>query len=60
VLSVVALLAQDPDPSDAAIAEWLEGNLCRCTGYTPIIEAARTAAARMAASRRPETKASPR
>jgi len=39
------LLARTPDPSDADIREGLNGNLCRCTGYTKIIEAVRRAAA---------------
>jgi carbon-monoxide dehydrogenase small subunit len=39
------LLARNPDPSDADIREGLNGNLCRCTGYTKIIEAVRHAAA---------------
>jgi aerobic carbon-monoxide dehydrogenase small subunit len=39
------LLARHPEPSDADIREGLNGNLCRCTGYTKIIEAVRRAAA---------------
>lgn len=38
-------LARNPDPSDADIREGLNGNLCRCTGYTKIVEAVRRAAA---------------
>ncbi|HEY6759266.1 MAG TPA: (2Fe-2S)-binding protein [Baekduia sp.] len=38
------LLARNPDPSDDDIREGLNGNLCRCTGYTKIIEAVRHAA----------------
>jgi carbon-monoxide dehydrogenase small subunit len=38
-------LARCPDPSDADIREGLNGNLCRCTGYTKIVEAVRRAAA---------------
>ena len=30
-----------PEPSDAAIEKALQGNLCRCTGYEPIVRAAR-------------------
>jgi carbon-monoxide dehydrogenase small subunit len=44
IMSVVDLLANDPDPSEAAIREWLEGNLCRCTGYHNIVRAVRQAA----------------
>jgi carbon-monoxide dehydrogenase small subunit len=38
------LLERNPDPSDADIREGLNGNLCRCTGYTKIIDAVRKAA----------------
>jgi aerobic-type carbon monoxide dehydrogenase small subunit (CoxS/CutS family) len=44
-----ALLAENPDPDPAEIREYLEGNICRCTGYRPIIEAVQAAAARMRA-----------
>jgi aerobic carbon-monoxide dehydrogenase small subunit len=37
-------LKRNPDPSDADIREGLNGNLCRCTGYTKIVEAVRRAA----------------
>jgi aerobic carbon-monoxide dehydrogenase small subunit len=37
-------LARCPDPSDADIREGLNGNLCRCTGYTKIVAAVRRAA----------------
>ncbi|RJT42238.1 (2Fe-2S)-binding protein [Rahnella woolbedingensis] len=37
LLSTKALLDVRPDPSDDEINEALEGNLCRCTGYQPII-----------------------
>ena len=47
IMSVVDLLARDPHPDDAAIREWLEGNLCRCTGYHNIVRAVQTAAATM-------------
>jgi len=47
LISAVALLARDPDPSDESIRDGLAGNLCRCTGYQPIIEAVRRAAAEM-------------
>lgn len=40
-----ALLAENPRPTRAEITEYLEGNICRCTGYRPIIEAIETAAA---------------
>ena len=44
VLSVVALLAHDPDPDDAAVSEALSGNLCRCGVYTRVRKAVHLAA----------------
>lgn len=38
LMSTKALLDKTPRPSDQQIAEALEGNLCRCTGYKPIIK----------------------
>ena len=43
ILSAKALLARDPSPTDDAIRHALSGNLCRCTGYTKILEAVRQA-----------------
>lgn len=40
-----ALLDRNPDPSDAEIRDYLDGNICRCTGYRPIVAAVRAAAA---------------
>ncbi|MFN4209965.1 MAG: xanthine dehydrogenase small subunit [Devosia sp.] len=39
VMSLYGLWMRDPDPSQAAIEKALQGNLCRCTGYAPIIRA---------------------
>ena len=39
VLSATELLARNPDPTRHEVQEALSGNLCRCTGYEPIIEA---------------------
>lgn len=39
ILSATELLAKHPKPGVNEIREALSGNLCRCTGYTPIIEA---------------------
>ena len=44
ILSVKALLARHPDPDEPLIRQWLNANMCRCTGYQMIIEAVRTAA----------------
>ena len=38
VMSALDLVARNPDPSDAEVREWLEGNLCRCTGYHNIVK----------------------
>ena len=45
VVSVAALLATDLAPDDASIRRALVGNLCRCTGYRSIFDAARSAGA---------------
>ena len=45
LLSVEALLQENPDPTDAEIREGISGNLCRCTGYHNIVKAVRLAAA---------------
>ncbi|MGD2089768.1 MAG: (2Fe-2S)-binding protein [Candidatus Aminicenantes bacterium] len=39
VMAAEALLESNPNPTDEEIKEGLAGNLCRCTGYLPIIEA---------------------
>lgn len=41
LLTLSALLREDAAPSDEAIRDALAGNLCRCTGYQPMIEAVR-------------------
>src|SRR5258705_3352268 len=43
VLSVKALLEENPNPSDEEVREYLAGNLCRCAGYADILRAVRTA-----------------
>ena len=48
VLTVKALLAENPDPSEEEIAEALGGNLCRCGSYVKIADAVRRAAAELA------------
>jgi carbon-monoxide dehydrogenase small subunit len=47
ILTVMALLADSPDPSDEQVREAIAGNLCMCTGYQNIVRAARTAAQRL-------------
>ena len=38
VLAAEALLSKDPHPSEAEVRRAIEGNLCRCTGYTMIVD----------------------
>jgi carbon-monoxide dehydrogenase small subunit len=44
VMSAVALLAANPDPSDHEIRHAIAGNICRCTGYDKIVAAIAAAA----------------
>ena len=44
VMSAVDLLNNKPDPSEGEIRRWLDGNLCRCTGYHNIVKAIQAAA----------------
>ncbi len=39
ILAAKALLDENSNPTEEEVKEWLSGNLCRCTGYTKIIEA---------------------
>ena len=39
VMSAVDLVQENADPSETEIREWLEGNICRCTGYHNIVKA---------------------
>ena len=45
IMSGAALLNETPDPSDHEIRDWLEGNICRCTGYHNIVRSVKLAAA---------------
>jgi carbon-monoxide dehydrogenase small subunit len=49
IVSLEALLGTNPTPGEAEIREALVGNLCRCTGYNKIVDAALEAAERRAA-----------
>ena len=51
VVTVTALLGQNPDPTEEEIRVGLSGNLCRCTGYQGIIAAVRAAAVEVRATR---------
>ena len=48
VLTAVALLKENPQPTDEQIVEAMNGNLCRCNGYTKIMNAVRRAATQIA------------
>ena len=47
ILTTKALLDEIPDPSEDEIKHYLEGNLCRCTGYTKILDAVNIAIKQM-------------
>ena len=47
VMSAIDLLNNNANPSQPAIREWLEGNICRCTGYHNIVKAIQAAAQEM-------------
>jgi carbon-monoxide dehydrogenase small subunit len=49
IMSAKALLDENPDPSEEEIRRAIAGNLCRCTGYTKIIESISSAAKDMGA-----------
>jgi carbon-monoxide dehydrogenase small subunit len=51
ILSACALIERNPKPTEAEIRQGLEGNMCRCTGYTNIVKAVQAAAARVAGAR---------
>lgn len=47
IISVHAMLHENPDPTEEEIRHGLSGNLCRCTGYQNIVEAVKLAAERL-------------
>lgn len=47
IMSAVDLVAKKPSPSEADIRHWLEGNICRCTGYHNIVKAIQAGAQAM-------------
>jgi aerobic-type carbon monoxide dehydrogenase small subunit (CoxS/CutS family) len=44
LMTVMELLSETPDPSEAEVRDAISGNLCRCTGYQSIVEATLAAA----------------
>jgi len=47
VMSAVDLLQKNKNPNDKEIRDWLEGKICRCTGYQNIVAAVKDAASKM-------------
>ena len=50
VMSSAALLAENPKPTEADVRHYLEGNICRCTGYHNIIKAVLSASGQTVAA----------
>jgi len=47
VMSAVDLLQKNKNPNEQEIRDWLEGNICRCTGYQNIVAAVKDAASKL-------------
>lgn len=47
VMSALDLVSRNPDPSEEQIRKWLDGNICRCTGYHNIVKAIKAGAQAM-------------
>ena len=47
VMSAIDLLQKNKNPSEQEIRDWLEGNICRCTGYQGIVAAVKDVASKM-------------
>jgi len=52
VMSTVDLLKQNPSPTEGDVRHWLEGNICRCTGYQNIVKSVLSAADTMRGGKR--------
>jgi carbon-monoxide dehydrogenase small subunit len=50
VMATYFLLSRNPNPSEAEIKQGIAGNLCRCTGYLPIVEAVKSAAQKLSSN----------
>ena len=50
VMSSAALLAENPKPTEAEVRHYLEGNICRCTGYHNIVKAVLSASGQSVAA----------
>ena len=47
LMTLTEFLRENPDPSEQEIREWLEGNICRCTGYHNIVKSIKAGAESM-------------
>ena len=47
VISAIDLVRHNPSPQESEIRQWLEGNICRCTGYHNIVKAVKAGAEAM-------------
>ena len=47
IMSAIDLVKHNADPSETEIREWLEGNICRCTGYHNIVKSIKAGAEAM-------------
>ena len=47
IMSAIDLLQKNKSPNEKQIRDWLEGNICRCTGYQNIVAAVKDAASKM-------------
>ena len=47
VMSAIDLLQKNNNPNEEEIRDWLEGNICRCTGYQGIVDAVKDVASKM-------------
>ena len=47
ILATKALLTENPKPTENEIVHYMDGNICRCTGYVPIVRAIKKAAAEL-------------
>jgi carbon-monoxide dehydrogenase small subunit len=51
LMSALDLVQHNPNPNEREVREWLEGNLCRCTGYHNIVKSIQAGAAAMRGGR---------